>query len=198
MAKTEFSMIQIMNAALLEQGCVEITDNDGTDEFRVLSKNWPFIVESELEDGKYYFTRQQSELLTRADGKFGYDDAYLTPPGALHVSKLWLLGEDGNRYETEWSQDGQYVYVNSTDGCWVEWVEVAAENLWSANFSTGVKKRLEAIISRSLKEEFGEASSLDQAAEVYFQRARTNSTKARLARPAYRKGPIGRARNRIG
>lgn len=195
---TQFSMLSIMNAALLEQGCQEITENDGSDEFRVLAQNWPFIVEAELEDGNYYFTREQSELVTRAPGKYGYDDAYVVPSGALHVRNLWTLGDDGKRYEAEWSQDGTYVFVNSPDGCFIEWISVANQDLWSANFSKGVKKRLEAVISRALKEEFGEAAGLDQAAEVFFQRARTNSSKARIARPMYRKGPIGRARNRRG
>ena len=66
---TSFSMLQIMNAALVAEGFDEaLAENDGTVEWRLLSRNWPLIVEAELEDGNYHFTRKQAELLTRADG----------------------------------------------------------------------------------------------------------------------------------
>lgn len=196
---TEFSMIGIMNAALLAQGQDEtIAENDGSLEFRTLSSNWPLIVESELEDGNYYFTKEEAHLITRADGKYGYDDAYLVPHDALHVRRLWLLTDTGERYETDWVQDGQYVHLNNPNGCWIEYVDVTGQNLWSANFSKGITIRLEALILRSIKEEFTEAEARDGDAEVVLQRARTNSAKARRAKPAYRKGPIALARNRRG
>lgn len=192
-------MLGIMNAALMAQGQEEIvTDNDGSLEFRTLSRNWPGIVEAELEDGNYYFTRRQANLNTRADGKFGFDDAYLVPHDALHVRRLWLLDSTGLRLETAWAQDGTHVYLDGPDGCWIEYIEVSGADLWSANFSRGVQKRLEAVVSRALKEEANEAVGLDQEAEMYFQRARTNSGKARSAQPMFRKGPIALARNRRG
>ena len=196
---TQFSMIGIMNAALLAQGQEEVvSENDGSLEFRTLSSNWAGIVEAELEDGNYYFTKQQANLITRSDGKFGYDDAYVVPSDALHVRHLWVLTDIGERVEIDWVQDGTYVHIDDPDGCWIEYIDVAGVDIWSANFSRGVQKKLEALISRAVKEEFGDADRLDQEAEVYFQRARTNSTKARTAQPMYKKGPIASARNRRG
>lgn len=193
---TEFSMIGIMNAALLAQGQEEIvTENDGSLEWRTMFRNWPGIVEAELEDGHYFFTKEQSVLTTRTEGKFGFDDGYLVPSGALHVRRLWIVGlEAGERISMDWVQDGSYVYLNNATGCVIEWVSVPEAELWSANFSRGVQKRMEALISRSVKEEFGEAQNLDAEAETYFQRARTNSSKARSDRPAYKKGSIATAR----
>lgn len=192
---TEFSMLGIMNAALLAQGQEEIVvENDGSYEFQTLATNWPGIVEAELEDGNYYFTKKQANLITRTDGLFGYDDGFLVPHDALHVRRLWILDAAGCRIETPWVQDGSYVYLDNPEGCWIEYVDVAGQDLWSANFTRGVQKKLEALISRSMKEEFGDAQTLEQEAETYFQRARTNSSKARSAQPPYKKGPIARAR----
>ena len=194
----QFSMLSISNAALLEQGCQEVSENDGSDEYRVLAAPWPFIIQSELEDGNYFFTREQAQSVTRTDGKYGFDDGFLIPSDAVFVRNVWIVGEDDARYEVDWTQDSQYVYLDKDDGCWMEYIVGPGVDLWAANFSTGVKKRLEAVISRSLKEEFTEAAGLDQAAEVHFQRARTHSSKSRQERPMYRKGPIARARMRRG
>ncbi|MFV1728384.1 hypothetical protein VWY34_14165 [Phaeobacter sp. JH20_02] len=191
----QYSMLEIMNAALLAQGQEEIVvENDGSLEFQTLARNWPGIVESELEDGNYYFTRKQATLITRKDGLFGYDDGFLIPSDALHVRRLWLQDPTCGRVEVPWVQDGAYVYLNSPDGCVIEYVDAPGQDLWSANFSRGVQKKLEAVISRAIKEEYGDAAVLEQEAETYFQRARTNSSKARSAQPPYKKGPIALAR----
>lgn len=192
-------MIGIFNAALLAQGQLEIvSENDGSIEFRTLARNWPAIVEAELEDGAYYFTKSQAELVTRSEGQFGFEDGYLVPSGALHVRNVWLVSDTSCEIEVDWVQDSTKVYLNSPDGCWVEYVFSSEPNLWSANFVRGVQKRMEAVISRSIKEEFGEAAQLDQEAEMYFQRARTSSSKSRSSKQFYNKGPIARARNRRG
>lgn len=189
-------MLSIMNAALLAQGSEEIlSENDGSDEWRTLFRNWPSIVEAELEDGAYHFTREQAHIVTRTDGKFGFDDAYKVPSAALHVRDLWIM-VGTNRCRVDWIQDDQYVYLDNTDGCYIEYVLSAEEDLWSANFTRGVQFRCEALISRALKEEYGDAEALDQKAETHFQRARTISSKSRSARPMYQKGPIALARRR--
>ncbi len=192
---TEFSMLGIMNAALLAQGQEEIVvENDGSIEFQLLARNWPGIVEAELEDGNYYFTKKQMNLITRTDGLFGFDDGFLVPHGALHVRRLWITNINGDRIGTDWVQDGSYVYCNNPEGCWIEFLEVSEVDLWSANFTRGIQKKLEALIATAVKEEPNEARTLEQEAETYLQRARTNSSKARSARPPFKKGPIARAR----
>ena len=191
---TEFSLLGIVNAALMAQGQEEVSENDGSLEWRTLIRNWPMIVEAELEDGNYSFTKQEANLITRSDGKFGFDDAYLVPHDALHVRHLWLKLSTGERVTTDWVQDGSYVYLDSPDGCWIEYINVSNTDLWSANFSIGVQKKLEAVILRAVKEEFGEAENLEQRAEYHFGRARVHSSKSRSPTPVYKKGPIARAR----
>jgi hypothetical protein len=184
---------------LLSQGQLEIvSENDGSMQWRTMFRNWPLVVEAELEDGQYYFTKREANLITRTDGKFGFADGYLVPSEALHVRRCWLKSINNTEINVDWVQDGSYVYLDNSDGCWIEYLDVGGIDLWSANFSRGVQKRMEAIISRAVREEYGEADSLDKEAEVYFQRARTNSSKARSARKLYNKGTIASARNRRG
>lgn len=192
---TEFSMTSIMNAALLAEGMDEIDSSQTLPEQRLLSKNWPFIVETELEVGNFHFTKTETTLLSRTDGRFGYDDAYLVPPGALHVRKLWKEEADGCRWEPDWVQDNRYVYLDSDDGCIVETISVTDEQFWTPSFSNGIKMRLQALILRAVKEEKAEAERMDQAAEMQLQNARTFSSKARSAsEPFKRRGGLANAR----
>lgn len=192
-------MLSIMNAALLAQGQLEIvSENDGSMEYRVMASNWPGIVEAELEDGAYRYTKQETELVSRQPGKFGFDDGYIVPDAALHVRQVWVQTSSGDRREMSWTQDATAVYLNNDDGCWIEYVICPEPDLWGANFVRGVQKRLEAVISRAIREEFNEAEALDSAAEMYFQRARTISSKSRSGKTFYKKGPIASARNRRG
>ena len=118
-------MLQIINAALVAQGQYPIDTNDGSDEWELLSRNWPLIVEAELEDGAYQFSKQQFSLLTRIDGKFGYDDGYTLPLTILHVRELWTEDTAGVRDYIDWTQDGAAVYVDHDSGVFVEGVIVA-------------------------------------------------------------------------
>ena len=192
-------MLSIMNAALLAQGQPEIvSENDGSMEYRLMARNWPGIVEAELEDGAYRYSKQEAHLVSRQPGKFDFADGYIVPDAALHVRQVWIECASGQRHEMPWTQDATCVYLNNSDGCWIEYVVCPEPDLWGANFVRGVQKRMEALISRAIKEEFSEAEALDSAAEMYFQRARTISSKSRSGKPFYKKGPIASARMRRG
>jgi len=195
---TQFSMLQIINAALSEQGEYTVNGEDASNEWLVLSRNWPLIVEAELEDGAYNFTRRQIQLETRTNGKYGYDDAYAVPLDVLHVRRLWTEDEGGVRSFPDWTQDGSNVYVNDPNGCFVEVVEVPGVDLWSANFARGIQLRLEAVILRSLKSEPNQAADMDARAEMHFDRARVKSSKSRSATEPYREGRLHSARFRRG
>jgi len=196
---TQFSMIELMNAALITQGFDDIvSEGDGSDEWRILSRNWPTIVEAELEDGAYNFAKVQEELVSRQDGAFGYDDAYLVPETALHVRRLWIETHLGDRdMSLDWVQDNQRVYVNASEGVFIEYVTVPDASFWGANFSRGVQMKLEAVLLRA-KEELQEAQAMEAQAETYFQRARTVSSKARSPKEPYKASRFARARFRRG
>lgn len=187
-------MLDLMNAALISQGFDEmLAEGDGTDEWRLLSRNWANIVEAELEDGLYSFSRKQASLVTRSDGKFGYADAFMVPAEALHVRRLWIEDEVGPRTFVDWVQDGVNVHVDSSAGVTIEYVEAADPSFWSANFSRAVQMKMEACLLR-FKEEHSTAQAMEQQAENYFQRARTNSSKSRSAKEPYRASRFARAR----
>jgi len=186
-------MLSIMNAALLAQGFEEIANHeDGSDEWRILSRNWPLIVERELEDGRYSFSRSEHTLLSRQPGAYGFQDAYLIPPEIICVRRVCTITEFG-AIEALWSQDATRVLVNHPSGVMIEGFTVPDTNLWGANFAFGVQKRLEAVLLRSIEDPRG-ADEADMAAEAAFQRARTNSSKARTPGHAYRRGRHAAAR----
>jgi hypothetical protein len=191
---TEFSMLQIMNAALISEGLDEIvSENDGSDEWRLLARNWPLIVEAELEDGAYHFTKTPVFLQSRQDGSFGYEDAYIVPLAALHVRRLWVEDDNGTRSFPDWVQDGTKVHVNEADGVWIEYITAADEHLWSANFARGVQLKLQAVIL-NFREERSAAAAVEQQAEMAFQRARTSSSKSRSPTEPYKPSRFARAR----
>lgn len=184
---TQFSMLQIMNAALISQAFEEVlSENDGSDEFRLLSRNWPLIVEAELEEGLYHHTRRQMELLNRQDGKFGFADAYAVPDDALHVRRVWTEDDSGVRDMIEWSQDGGNVYADADAGVFIEYMATSDPSFWGANFSAGVQKKLEAVLLR-FREEHAAAERMEGLAEGYFQKARTMSSKSRTAQEPYKR-----------
>lgn len=193
-------MLEIINTALLSQGMETVSTNDGTDEYRVLAANWPMIVEAELEDGNYSFTRAEATLGAAVSGSYGYAKAYAIPASALHVRNLWFEATDGTRTQVPWTQDSTYVHLDNDDDetVKIEYLVSATSDLWKANFKKGVQAKLEAVILRAVKEEYGEAETMEAQAEVYFQRARTSSSRSRSATSPFRSGPIAEARFRRG
>lgn len=192
---TTFSMLSIMNAALAVQGYDEIVSaNDGSDEWQLLSRQWPLIVEAELEAGNYHFTRKQAFLNQRQDGLFGFDDAYLVPDEAMHVRRLWTEDDNGVRdTDIPWGQDGTRVHVNEPAGVFIEYLIAADPNLWGANFSLGVNQKMQAILLRN-KEDYAAAQQMDMEAERAFQIARTTSSRARSANEPYKTSRLVNAR----
>lgn len=193
-----FSMLQIMNAALLSQGEEQIVSlNDGSDAYRVLAANWPLIVQSGLEIGNYFFTREQVNITTTTTGKFNYTNAYAIPANTLTVRSAWIVEASGNDnivLDIDWIQDQSYVYCNETTGIYIERLVSADSSIWSATFTRAVKLALEAVILRAMKEEFNEALKMEQLADLMFEEAKTHSSQARSGKKAYKKGPIASAR----
>lgn len=199
---TEFSMISLMNAALRAQGQdVLVSENDGSLEWDTLFRNWPAIVEAEMETGRYNFTKSELTSVTRINGRFGKDDGYKIPLDVLHVRRTRIKDSRGNLLDIDWLSDGEYVYLDHPggdyqEGVWLDCAIVADQHLWSANFSRGVQLKLEAVIAKGVKEETADSNNLEAQAEVHFDRARTLSSQERAPRPAFKKGGLSRARSR--
>lgn len=191
-------MLSIMNAALISVGEQEIvSENDGSDEYRLMSRNWPMVVEAELEDGNYRFSKEYATLETRSDGKFGFNDAYLVPADALHVRNLFVT-VNGERCETDWVQDATHVHINNTEGCTIEYLSTPEPDLWSANFCKGVQKKMEAICLRAIREEYRDAEVAEAEAERCFAKARAKSSQSRSTVTPFKRGRIASARFQRG
>lgn len=186
---TTFSMLKIINAALLAQGQEVVAENDGSIEWMVLAENWPGIVESELESGNYHYTIEEDTSVTRTAGSFGFDDAYAVPADALYVRNVWAYDSDNaKRYEIDWRQVGSYVHVNYDEGVMIEYVTSSQASTWPANFAKGIQCMLEAVILRSLKEEWANAREMEASGLSYLQNARTKSSQSRSEQPARKRG----------
>lgn len=183
---TQFSMLKIINAALLAQGQEVVAENDGSIEWRILADNWPQIVESELEAGNYHFTMEEATSVLRSDGAFGFDYAYQVPVEALFVRNVWANTE--YRQELEWVQAGSSVHVSYESGVIIEYVTSPDADRWPANFAKGIQCMLEAVILRSIKEEWANAREMEANGLSYLQRARTKSSQSRSETPARKRG----------
>lgn len=195
---SQLSMIQIINAALLAEGQEVVYENDGSDEWRVLSSNWPLIVEAALEDGNFHFTMDEQMLQTRTSGLFGFDDAYLIPYGALHVRNVWeIRGED--RFEIPWVQSATHVHVNCPSGVMIQFAKATTSDIWSPTFTRAIQMFLEALILRSLKEEKSEARAREADAWDMLSTARTRSASKKTPGPPVKgEGKLARRRFRRG
>lgn len=190
-----YSMLSVMNAALLAQGQEEIlASGDGSVEWRLLFRNWPFIVEAELEKGRYQFTRQESFLESRIPGQFQFEDGYLKALDALHVRRVWTVDDQGHPCDIDWIQNGTHIFCNASAGIWVESLISAEPHLWSATFINGIKHRLEALISRAIKEESADGQRMDDRADTCFEDAMTLSSKGRSATTPFKPGGISKIR----
>lgn len=185
---TQFSKLKIINAALLSQGQEPLQAlNDGSLEWRMLSENWPGIVESELEIGNYHFTRKEAANQSRVDGKFGFDDGYLIPAEALHVRNVMWEDSLGVRRALDWAQDDSYAYCDYASGVILEYTVCSDEALWSANFSRGVQLMLEAVFLKAI-EERAAARDMEAMAQISFQMARTHSSRQKSKGNFHREG----------
>tara|TARA_R100001086_G_scaffold248330_1_gene185002 strand:+ start:1202 stop:1777 length:576 start_codon:yes stop_codon:yes gene_type:complete len=178
-------MLHLINAALLAQGYERVVENDGSEEWMILSQNWPQLVEAEIEDANYQFTMEEATTETRIAGSFGHDDAYLITADALHVRNVWVV-ESGGRYEIDWVQSGDYVHVNYADGITYEYAASTEVATWSALFSKGIQCLLEAIMLR-VREEYVSAREMEKTGSDYLQRARTKSSASRSKQPALKR-----------
>jgi hypothetical protein len=190
--RTQMSMLTIINAALSAQGLDDVTSlQDGSPEFRILSRQWPFIVEAALETGRFPFARNEYFSASRVQGKFGFKDGYAFPEVALHVRSVWTVVREV-KMDPIWVQDGSHVYVDEPEGVWMEYATVPDPSFWGANFSLGVQLRLQSVIARATQS--GDVSNLESQAEMAFERAMTAASKARSDQTPARMSSFAAAR----
>ena len=190
---SSFTTLSIMNTALTQCGYDEILSmEDGTAEFTLMQRAWPGIVEAELEQGRYSFSRAEVQLLSRVPGKFGFEDGYLVPNEALHVRRVWT-DEETDPTQVAWVQDQSAVYVNAPSGIMAEIIVAPETSVFTAQFCQGVMHSLRAALLRAVAE-YPAAREAESMAEIKFDSARTIASKSRQSTQAFRLGTIAEAR----
>lgn len=192
----------IFDAALLRCGRSRTGGDANLRE--AMEVNYDEIVRAALEegDGVYDFARTRTVLTGRSAGINGYDDTYQLPNDCLHVTKVFFRSNNQDRSASDllepWDVDGENdtLLVNAgTRTVSIDYVRSGQEARWSAPFTLGVQRKLEAVIKDYL-EEVDEAMAKDAAADNAFLRASIKSSKQRSTRPVFKRhgGRMKRAR----
>ena len=183
------SKITVFNAALLRTGNNTVVEGDGSFIWQALEANYDEIVREAFEDQEFPFGKARIELTSRSDGDFGYDDAFVMPSDAIHVSDVFLGEYRASDLQESWevkSETNELLINASARVVEIEFIKVGLENTWSAKFTRGIQRRLEAVI-KDVIEEVEEASALDAEADFAFLKAGVKASKNR-SRERVRKG----------
>jgi hypothetical protein len=196
------SKATIFNAALLRCGRV-ITGGD-SDVRQAMDANYDEIVRAAFEDsdGNLPFGRARETLTSRSAGTSGYDDAYTLPNAALHVVDIFFDECPAGDLQEPWEVDGiNGVILLNADSrtVEVEYVKEGLESTWSAGFTKGIQRRLEAVIKDFL-EEPEESSVKEQEGDFAFLKAGVKGAKNRAQSRIFKKGGgrLSRARRSRG
>lgn len=180
----------LFNAALLRTGNSQVTEGDGDDYWQALEANYPDIVRSAFEGGKFPFGRGRVELTSRSDGSFGFDDAYTYPTTVLHVDEVFFDGISASDLCEEWELDADdlQLMVNARNRkIEIEFIKEGQEHRWSASFAKGIQRQLEAVL-KDVEQEFQEAISKDEDGDAILGMASVKASKNRSPKPYYRRG----------
>jgi len=157
-----------------------------------LDANYDEIVRSCFEegDGAFEFGRVRRELTSRAEGDFGFDDAFALPNDAIHITDVYLGGYSCADLLEPWEIDGETarLMVNASNRkAEIEYVRAGLEHTWSAQFAIAVQRKLEAVIKDCL-EESAEAAAKEQEADFHLMKAGIKGSKNRSARRVWKLG----------
>ena len=165
-----------------------------------MEANYDEIVRAAFEDGdgNYPFGRVRETLTSRSAGTSGYDDAYTIPNEAVHIIEVYFDECSAADLLEPWEVDGvnNSILLNSSNRTIeISYVKSGLESTWSASFTKGIQRRLEAVIKDFL-EETEEASMKEQEGDFAFLKASVKSSKNRSQRRFVKlgSGRLSRAR----
>lgn len=185
----------IFNAALLRTGNETTVSGSGSLIWQALEANYDEIVREAFEDQKYNFGKARTTLTSRADGRFGYDDAYTYPAEVIHITDVFLNEYRASVLQESWEIDAatNELMINANGRTIeIEYIKQGLEYTWSAMFAQGIQRRLEAVI-KEVEEEDGEAEAREGKADIQFLRAGVADSKGRSREKVRRGGRLVRA-----
>lgn len=197
---TQRTKTTIFNAALTRTGNDPTSEGNGSPIWLALEANYPDIVRDAFESGEFPFGKTRVELTSRADGRFGYEDAFTYPAEILHFIDVYLDGRRASDLEEAWDIDAEtreLMIDASKRKVEVEGIKIGLEYTWSAKFALGIQRRLEAVI-RDVEEETEEASAKDGEAGYALMAAGVKASKNRSRRKIRSGGRLIRAHRGSG
>lgn len=183
------SKLTIYNAALTRTGNRPVTEGDGSDIWNALEANYDEIVRAAFEGQEYPFGRARVTLTARADGDFGYEDAFTLPNDVIHVHDVFIDDISADNIHTNWDIDGENnrLLISARNReVEVEYLKRGLEHTWSGQFALGIQRKLEAVI-KDVLEEFEESSAKDSDADFQLLNAGRKASNNRSERK-FRKG----------
>lgn len=189
------SKITIFNAALLRTGNSDVTEGDGSFIWQALEANYDEIVREAFEGQEYTFGKKRIVLTSRTSGDFGYEDGFVYPSEVIHIVDVYLNDIRASDLGESWEVDASAnkILIDARERTVaIEVIRVGLESTWSAKFTRGIQRRLEAVI-KSVEEEEAEADMLDAKADVLFLRAGVKSSKNRSEERIRRGGRLTQA-----
>jgi hypothetical protein len=180
----------IIQAALLRCGRSSMADEPFL--AQAIDANYDEIVRAAFEDGdgNYPFGRARVALTSRFDGSMGYADAFQVPNDTLHIVEVYINDCSAADLLQDWEFDGteNAILLDARSGSIeVEIVRSGQEANWSASFSKGVQRRVEAVIKDAL-DETEEAMAKEQEGDLAFLKAGVKGSKNRSPKPMFRRG----------
>lgn len=188
----------LFNSAIFNTGN---RPGDQTGLWEAMEANYDEIVRAAFEDAgpSLPFGRKREVLTSRADGDFGYDDAFKFKAEVLHIFDVFLNDVSAADLWEPWEIDlstSQLMINASARTVAIEYVRVGQEHTWSANFAQGIQRELEAVI-KEVEEEPEEAELKSAQAAAKLLKASVKGSKNRSKRPVFNRGGgrIRRARS---
>ena len=194
------SKITLFNAALTRTGNNTTTEGEGSIIWQALESNYDDIVRAAFEEGEYTFGKSRQTLTSRADGRFGYDDAYTYPIEFIHIYDVFLDTYRASDLGEAWDIDAstrELMIDARSRVVEIEGIREGQEYTWSGKFAMGIQRRLEAVI-KDVIEEAEESSAKDSEADFQFMKAGVKSSKNRSRRKFRDGGRLIRAHRGTG
>lgn len=173
--------IEISQKACVLVGIEPITSfTDQSTEAIVLSTIYEDLVEAELADYPWRFAMQEQQIdRLQEEPETTWAAAYQIPSDILIVQTVKVNGSS-IRYDR--FGDNIFCDAGVDEEVFIQGIVRVDEELWPPYFRMGMIYRLASVLASGVREDGGLAQAMNQQAEVWIRKAKTNSSQAQSTR----------------
>ncbi len=173
--------LDIAQKACVLVGIEPITSfSDQSTEGIVLNTIYEDLVEAEISDFPWRFSMQEQKIdRLSAAPETTWDAAYQIPIDILIVHTV-KVNDSPIRYDR--FGDNIYCNVGEDEEVFLQGQVRTDESLWPPYFRMGMIYRVAAMLAAGVREDAGLSNSMNQQAEVWIRKAKTNSSQAQTTR----------------